>query len=177
MTRLITARNGSNPPLRALPRRFRKNGSIRPIADISCVCDLQLVKLYSPLAFLFFLAACDSPEDVPILPDYSEVDRIEQRVSKNVCVGDLSRWERRYQFLQDLKRGSATRGKVYPAIISFRLRRGNATYPIKPVRVRLPVTGGFIGEIDDRPGYWADGQFDTTSGKLTFNGCGYSEGG
>jgi hypothetical protein len=155
----------------------RGNGRKRPVADINCVCDLKLVKLHPPLAFLFFLAACGSSENVPILPAFSDVDRIEQLVSKNACVGHLSHWERRYQFLQDLKRGSATRGKVYPAIISFRLRRGDATYPIKPVRIILPVTGGFIGEIDDRPGYWAEGQFDTTSDKLTFNGCGYSEGG
>lgn len=33
----------------------------------SIVCDLQLVKPYSPLGFLF-LAACDSPEGIPILP-------------------------------------------------------------------------------------------------------------
>ncbi|WP_207079192.1 hypothetical protein [Novosphingobium sp. KA1] len=135
------------------------------------------MKSYFPLPFLFFLAACDSTEGIPILPAKSDVDRIEQRISQIACVGDLSHWERQYQLLQDLKSRSATRGKVYPGIISFRLRRGDYTYPIKPVRVRLTVMEGFLGGIDDRPGYWADGQFDTASGELTFNGCSYSKGG
>lgn len=132
---------------------------------------------YLPLASLFFLAGCDGIDDVPAIPAVSDVDQIEQLLAKQRCVGDLSRWERRYQFLQDVNVRSASRGKVYPEIIAFRLRQGDATYPIDPVRLRLPVTDGFIGEIDDRPGYWSGGQFDTASGRLAFDGCGYSEGG
>jgi hypothetical protein len=135
------------------------------------------MRLYFSFALLFFLAACDGAEDVPTRPTYSDVDQIEQLLSKKACIGDISRWERRYQFLQDLKRGSDTRGTVNTNIIAFRLRRGDAIYPIKPARVRLPIAEGFIGEIDDRPGYLSDGQFDKTSGKLTFDGCGYSKGG
>lgn len=132
---------------------------------------------YFPFAFLLLLAGCHGPDDVPVLPADSDVDRIEQLLAKQLCVGDLSRWERRYQFLQDVSVKSASQGRVYPRIIVFRLRQGGATYAIEPVRVRLPVTEGFLGEIDDRPGYWGDGKFDTASGKLAFDGCGYSEGG
>lgn len=154
-----------------------RNSGSDNLADINLACDLQLMRPYFSYAFLFFLAACDGPDDVPIIPANSDVDRIEQLLAKQRCVGDLSRWERRYQFLQDVSVRSASRGRVDPRIIAFRLRRGGATYPIEPVRVRLPVSEGFIGEIDDRPGYWSDGQFDTASGKLAFDGCGYSEGG
>jgi hypothetical protein len=132
---------------------------------------------YWPFAFLFFVAGCDGPDDVPVIPADSDVDRIEQLLAKQRCVGDLSRWERRYQFLQDVNVWSASRGKVYPKIIAFKLRQGDPRNPIDPVRLRLPVTDGFIGEIDDRPGYSARGKFDTASGKLAFYGCVYSEGG
>lgn len=132
---------------------------------------------FFPYTFLFLLAGCDGPDDVLVIPASSDVDKIEQLLAKQSCLGDLSRWERRYQFLQDVSVRSASQGRVYPNIIEFRLRRGNVTYPIDPIRVRLPVTEGFLSEIDDRPGYWADGRFDKTSGKLAFDGCSYSEGG
>lgn len=135
------------------------------------------MRLAALTILLSLLASCNDPQSVPLVPDASDVSRVEAKLALHECIGDLSGWERRYQFWNNLDRRSPSFGKIIPHRIEFRLRRGTAAEPIKPILSRLPVSSGFRGEIDDRPGYSAGGRFDTRSGKLVVEYCGYSQGG
>jgi hypothetical protein len=128
-------------------------------------------------ALLIPIAACRAPEKTNPSPSANQVQRLETQLAKQECVGDLSQWERRYQFWTDVKQGSPTKGKTYDNIIMFRLRRGNGAYAIQPGRFLLSAEPSLSYEIDDRPGYAAGGRFDTTSGEMTLDYCGFSEGG
>ena len=130
-----------------------------------------------PLVCLILAIACSSSDNPLLVPAENQIAQIEVLLSKEHCIGDLHRWERRYQYLQDMSVKSATTGEVFTDTIVFRLRLGNGGYPIKPSLRRLSAKRGFLGEIDDRPGGSAFGRFDVKSGKLAFEGCGFSEGG
>ena len=130
-----------------------------------------------PVALLFQMTACRAPEEPNPSPSEDQVQRLESKLANEKCIGDLSRWEKRYQLWMDVKQGSPTHGTIFPKIVAFTFRKGTADYVIQPARQLLPATPSLSYEIDDRPGYSAGGQFDTASGKLTLKYCGYSEGG
>jgi hypothetical protein len=128
-------------------------------------------------AFLVSIAACHEAEKPNASPSEDETQRIEAKLAQQECVGDLSQWERRYQYWTDVKHRSPTQGRTYYHLISFKLRRGTEDYAIPAGRFILPAEPSLSYEIDDRPGYSAGGWFDTTSGKVTMRYCEYSEGG
>lgn len=128
-------------------------------------------------ALLLLLFGCDGKADADATPSHVQVQKIERWLERQTCVGELSGWERRYQFHQDLRMRSPSYMKVSHHIIDFALRRGDAAYPIQPGLHILAAKVGFNGEIDDRPGYAAYGKFDVASGKMTLGSCGYSKGG
>ena len=128
-------------------------------------------------ALLFAISASQEPEKPNFSPSDDQVQRLESKLSNEQCIGDLSQWEKRYQLWTDVRQGSPTNGTVYPKIIAFRFRKGTTHYLIQPARQLLPATPSLSFQIDDRPGYSAGGRFDTASGKLTLQYCGYSEGG
>src|SRR5690606_26644408 len=99
------------------------------------------------------------------------------QLAQQECIGDLSQWERRYQYWTDVRAGSTNQGKTYYNLIAFRLRRGGDGYAIPPGRFILPAEPSLSYEIDDRPGYSARGRYNITSGEMTLQYCGYSEGG
>lgn len=133
--------------------------------------------VFPSLLLLLAISSCadDEPEWPKIKPRADQIQRLELKLTTENCIGDLFLWERRYAFSADMHRQSPTYGKANPDLIEFRLRRGRADYPIKPAQsVEFPYPG--IIDIDDRPGKAAGGEFNTASGELNIEYCGYSRG-
>lgn len=127
------------------------------------------------LVVLIPLAACDHDSQNPS-PTAFQVQQLEVALAKDDCIGDLARWERRYQFKIDVNRRSPQYGIVQADVIAFKLRRAEGSDAIQPRRVVLPAKPSLSYEVDDRPGYAAGGQFNTASGKISMGYCSWSKG-
>ncbi len=134
--------------------------------------------IFMSLLLLFITSGCanDEPEWANITPSVEQIQRLEVKLRNEDCIGDLSKWERRYQFWTDVSRRSPTYGKTYDNLIVFKLRKGSANYPIEPVRSVLSSYPSLSFEIDDRPGQLARGKLNTASGELTLEYCYYERG-
>ncbi|MEY3624461.1 MAG: hypothetical protein RLZZ407_2020 [Pseudomonadota bacterium] len=134
--------------------------------------------IFMSLLLLFVTSGCanDEPEWANITPSVEQIQRLEGKLRNEDCIGDLSEWERRYQFWTDVSRRSATYGKTYNNLIVFNLRKGSENYPIEPVQSVLSSYPSLSFEIDDRPGHTARGKFNTASGELTLEHCHFERG-
>jgi hypothetical protein len=132
------------------------------------------------MSLILFLVTSGCADDEPvwanITPSVEQIQQLEAKLRNENCIGDLSKWERRYQFWTDVSRRSPTYQKTYENLIVFKLRKGSADYPIEPVRSILSSYPSLSFEIDDRPGQAARGKLDTVSGELTLEYCYYEKG-
>ena len=128
--------------------------------------------IFSSLLLLVVTWGCadDEPAWTKIKPRAEQIQRLEEKLKNEVCIGDISFWERRYAFWTEMNRRSPTYGRINSNLVRFKLRRGTADYPIKPV---LSVEFSYPGiiDLDHRRGKFADGVFNIASDKLTMVSC------
>ena len=103
------------------------------------------------------------------LPNPAIVDRIEQKLSTQPCVGSLDRWFRRYAYGLDHQRGG-----VDGNTISFSLHEAGA-YEFRAGReIVRPLE---FATIDDRPYRYAWGTYNVARDTLVIETCGPNVGG
>ncbi len=120
------------------------------------------MRLYLPVGVVAGLAACST--GASNLPSPEVIDRIEQRLSANSCIGSMERWSRRYAYGLNTQTGEAktdTIGFLFQEANRYEFREG-----------RVVVTPEKFITIDDRPYRIATGTFSPATGKLELNSCG-----
>ncbi|QNN64179.1 hypothetical protein H9L12_07270 [Sphingomonas rhizophila] len=115
------------------------------------------------LGLLPLLSACEAA-DGDGLPDERHVQRIEQRLAANPCIGDLRQWERLYRFADP---GGFSAYTAHPNfdVIDFHLRRAGTT-TITPGRVIVP-RGERRDWPDDRFVQSIDGSYKIGEDRMT----------
>lgn len=101
-------------------------------------------------------------------PAAAVIDRIEERLARHPCVGDLARWQRLYSFEMSDRRG-AEPAHVDETTVAFMLRQAgvNGFRPVR--RVTAPLVWV---NVDDRIYDFVSGSFNVASGKLSVDHCG-----
>jgi hypothetical protein len=115
------------------------------------------------------LFACDKADREPI-PSDADVDRLENELKAEPCIGPLAGWERRYRYSSD------TGGVVSQNQIQFNLRQAGA-FEIRAGREITPPHPADEHDIDETPVKMASGIFDRSQGKLYVAFCGLNTGG
>ena len=120
------------------------------------------------LPLLLALSACHGTVDDPSIPSASDVQRLEDQLSRRPCVGDLGKWERNYRFSR--KSGLLSPYSLNPDldVIEFHLR-AVGTIAIRPGRNIMAAGGDWPDSGTIRS---IDGRFTLTTGKLALSGCG-----
>jgi hypothetical protein len=118
---------------------------------------------------LLLLCACSYSVEDQTEPTSADIVRVEAKLAKHPCIGDLGQWERNYRFSR--KTGLLSSYSLNPDIdvIEFHLRR-SGTVAIEPgVNVMKPPPGG--DWPDSSPIESIDGTFKLSDGKLGMPRC------
>ena len=120
-------------------------------------------------AAMLALAGCNATLSDIAVPEPSDIEKVEERLSRHPCVGDLGNWERNYRFAR--KSGLFTAYSLNPDldVVEFHLRR-TGTISIRPGRfVFEPRPGG--DWLDSGPITSIDGRFTLSTGSLRLSKC------
>ena len=127
------------------------------------------MKARAAAVMLLLVSACHGQVEDNATPSPTHVERLERKLAKHPCVGDLTQWERNYRFSR--KSGLLSPHALYPDldVIELHLRRVG-TVRITPQRnVMTPGPGG--DWPDSSPIRSIDGKFTLSSGALKLARC------
>jgi len=115
------------------------------------------------LALIVLAFACGGCSLLWPKPEAADVDRLEQALRGQPCIGDLSRWERHYQY-------AVSRAWLRPADtdhIDFTFYQAGVGHFVAGRRIESQD-----GLLYDGPAEVADGQYDVRTGAVTVEYCG-----
>ena len=118
---------------------------------------------------LILPAACFGDVDDDALPAPADIQRVEQRMSRHPCVGNLDQWERNYRFSR--KTGLFSPYSLNPDldVIEFHFRRSGTVTIVPERKVMVPGPGG--DWPDSNPIRSLDGKFTLSDGSLAMARC------
>jgi hypothetical protein len=120
-------------------------------------------------AILLLAAGCQAHVEDNAVPSAADIARLEAKLAKHPCIGDLQQWERNYRFSR--KPAFLFPHSINPDldVIELHLRRVG-TVSILPTRnVMVPAPAG--DWPDSRPIQSIDGRFTLSSGALALKRC------
>ena len=103
-------------------------------------------------------------------PAVAVIDKLERRLEKEPCIGELSNWQRRYWYGYDEEGpfpAPVDKGKV-----EFKLSEAGKFDFVSGRRIVRLDDADAQPMIDDRPYLVVFGRYDTTKEMLTLDGCG-----
>lgn len=109
------------------------------------------------------LLLCCSPRAAQV-PGNALLDRVEQALERNPCVGALSRWARHYRF-------GGTGRHVDENVVTFELREAGK-YDFRSGRYALPPQGERVFDVDSRDYLMAAGHYAVQEGRMSIDYCG-----
>ena len=142
----------------------------RSLFSLQCFHDIKgRMEMRFVAAGLLALSGCNAAVADIAIPERSDIEKVEERLSQHSCVGSLGEWERNYRFAR--KSGLFTAYSLNPDldVVEFHLRR-TGTISIRPGRFVFepPPSGDWP---DSSPIKYIDGKFTLSTGSLRLSKC------